>query len=229
MQSLSERYAQLRLLNLLSTTTPAEVQLSTEYEAQVQHLGVVPSIKYSTYDVNAVTKGNNFHVLQSYGRERSRELDDFQLFLREHGSETPIAYQQGIFRVNCIDCLDRTNLMQSVLVKQALTPITLRYGVDITYLWEAFLQKVWADNGDTLSKLYTGTGALKSEVTRGGVRSALGMLSDAKKSGTSSLWEAGIRFTAKLTTDVFSQSLLCQHVSRQGASRHHRFVARQIC
>jgi hypothetical protein len=42
--------------------------------------------------------------------------------------------------------------------------------------------ELWADNGDLLSKIYTGTGALKSEVTRSGKMSFAGMLGDATKS-----------------------------------------------
>lgn len=41
---------------------------------------------------------------------------------------------------------------------------------------------LWADNGDLLSKIYTGTGALKSEVTRSGKMSFSSMLGDATKS-----------------------------------------------
>lgn len=42
--------------------------------------------------------------------------------------------------------------------------------------------ELWADNGDLLSKIYTGTGALKSDVTRSGKMSFAGMLGDATKS-----------------------------------------------
>lgn len=72
--------------------------------------------------------------------------------------------------------------MQSVLVKQALAPIVSSLNAQLNELWDGFFMTAWADNGDQLSKLYTGTGALKSDVTRSGARSAFGMLVDAKKS-----------------------------------------------
>ncbi|KAJ6172456.1 hypothetical protein N7470_001523 [Penicillium chermesinum] len=43
---------------------------------------------------------------------------------------------------------------------------------------------LWADNGDALSKIYAGTGALKSSFTRSGKMSLAGALADARKSAT---------------------------------------------
>jgi hypothetical protein len=43
---------------------------------------------------------------------------------------------------------------------------------------------LWADNGDALSKIYAGTGALKSSFTRTGKMSLAGALADARKSAT---------------------------------------------
>ncbi|KAF7585948.1 inositol polyphosphate 5-phosphatase [Aspergillus hancockii] len=43
---------------------------------------------------------------------------------------------------------------------------------------------LWADNGDALSKIYAGTGALKSSFTRHGKMSIAGALADARKTAT---------------------------------------------
>ncbi len=32
----------------------------------------------------------------------------------------PLSYQRGVFRINCIDCLDRTNVVQGLLAKRIL-------------------------------------------------------------------------------------------------------------
>ncbi|KAJ3403882.1 inositol polyphosphate 5-phosphatase, partial [Chytridiales sp. JEL 0842] len=42
--------------------------------------------------------------------------------------------------------------------------------------------ELWAENGDQLSKIYAGTGALKSSVTRSGKQTVFGMIDDAAKS-----------------------------------------------
>ena len=43
---------------------------------------------------------------------------------------------------------------------------------------------LWADNGDALSRIYAGTGALKSSFTRHGKMSLAGAIADARKSAT---------------------------------------------
>jgi hypothetical protein len=43
---------------------------------------------------------------------------------------------------------------------------------------------LWADNGDSLSKIYAGTGALKSSFTRTGKMSFAGAIADVRKSAT---------------------------------------------
>lgn len=43
-------------------------------------------------------------------------------------------------------------------------------------------RELWAENGDALSRLYAGTGALNTSYTRSGKRTIAGMLSDATKS-----------------------------------------------
>lgn len=37
--------------------------------------------------------------------------------------------QKGVFRVNCIDCLDRTNVVEGLLAKRSLKQQLVRLGV----------------------------------------------------------------------------------------------------
>jgi hypothetical protein len=47
-------------------------------------------------------------------------------------------------------------------------------------LW--MLRSVWADHADYISKAYSGTGALKTDFTRTGVRTKQGLLMDGQNS-----------------------------------------------
>ena len=51
-----------------------------------------------------------------------------------------------------------------------------------TEQFNTILNNIWADNGDWLSKIYAGTGALKSSFTRKGRTTLAGFLDDAAKS-----------------------------------------------
>lgn len=48
-------------------------------------------------------------------------------------------------------------------------------------LW-GYHRELWAENGDALSRIYAGTGALNTSFTRTGKRTLAGVLADATKS-----------------------------------------------
>ena len=43
----------------------------------------------------------------------------FRYFMVD-GSGAVVSVQQGVFRTNCIDCLDRTNVVQSMFARRSL-------------------------------------------------------------------------------------------------------------
>jgi len=98
--------------------------------------------------------------------------------------------QDGVFRTNCIDCLDRTNVIQTVLARQALHKIFHKIGLEeaptgevfenFLYDFEAKYKELWADNGDLLSIAYAGTNAMKGDFTRYGKKSLKGTIIDGK-------------------------------------------------
>lgn len=99
--------------------------------------------------------------------------------------------QTSVVRTNCMDCLDRTNVVQSMLGRWAVSRQLLDAGVllpgesasdDVEF--ETIFRNVWADNADAVSKTYSGTGALKTDFTRTGQRTRLGMLQDLNNSIT---------------------------------------------
>ena len=117
----------------------------------------------------------------------------------EHMDES----QKFIVRTNCVDCLDRTNVVQAVVGRWAL----LRQLRSLGYLsipklsgeqdskedylslmtlpekdLESLFRSMWGDNGDAMSMLYAGTPALKRDVTRTGKRTNQGVFDDGVNS-----------------------------------------------
>ncbi|KAG0132819.1 putative phosphoinositide phosphatase (Sac1) [Tuber indicum] len=101
------------------------------------------------------------------------------------------SYQTSVVRTNCMDCLDRTNVVQSMLARRTLN----RQMVDAGVLgegenaasfnnFEVIFRSVWADNADVVSRTYSGTGALKTDLTRTGVRTKAGAIADLSSSIT---------------------------------------------
>jgi len=84
-----------------------------------------------------------------------------------------------------MDCLDRTNVVQSLLARQTLQQQLEKLGIVDSHqkahedpVFGYIFRNVWADNADVVSKEYAGTGALKTDFTRTGKRTKYGALQD---------------------------------------------------
>jgi hypothetical protein len=89
--------------------------------------------------------------------------------------------QACVLRTNCMDCLDRTNVVQSATGRKALEAqlkvegFDLSIQIDQTNQW---FNTLWADNGDAISKQYASTAAMKGDFTRTRKRDYRGALTD---------------------------------------------------
>jgi hypothetical protein len=86
-----------------------------------------------------------------------------------HDKQGPICIQKGVFRVNCIDCLDRTNVVQTALGKAVMEIQFSKLGLippdgSLPSNIRQTFQLLWANNGDIISKQYAGTNALKVNI-----------------------------------------------------------------
>jgi phosphatidylinositol 4-phosphatase len=99
--------------------------------------------------------------------------------------------QAAVVRTNCMDCLDRTNVVQTMLARWTLTRQLTDAGMlrsgesqDDDPAFAHLFRNVWADNADAVSKPYSGTGALKTDFTRTNRRTRRGMMQDLNNSIT---------------------------------------------
>ncbi|KAI9807883.1 MAG: hypothetical protein M1825_005189 [Sarcosagium campestre] len=154
-------------------------------------------LHYVYFDFHNETKGLRFHRAQLLLDRMDKDLRKQQYF---RGVEMPgdpsgqleVRNQQtSVVRTNCMDCLDRTNVVQSLLARRALDAMLTDLGVlqpgesasnDSSF--DLLFRNVWADNADVVSKSYSGTGALKTDFTRTGKRGVPGMMQDLNSSVT---------------------------------------------
>uniref|UniRef100_A0A7E4V144 SAC domain-containing protein n=1 Tax=Panagrellus redivivus TaxID=6233 RepID=A0A7E4V144_PANRE len=101
--------------------------------------------------------------------------------------------QKGIIRTNCVDCLDRTNVVQGAISQAIALQQFRRLGLISPMIEEptagpealtVCMQQMWADNGDAISRQYAGTDALKGDVTRSGQRKLTGLVKDGYNSAS---------------------------------------------
>ncbi|KAJ9124201.1 hypothetical protein QFC22_000998 [Naganishia vaughanmartiniae] len=156
-----------------------------------------PKAHYLYWDFHAECKGLRFDRIQRLVDMMSADLEKmgyFHVVMNPDvttGTIKPDHRQTGVIRSNCMDCLDRTNVAQAALAKDALQRQLVKTGIltvkerleDHPEFMHVF-RNVWADHADTISKAYSGTGALKTDFTRTGMRTKQGMLQDGVNSVT---------------------------------------------
>jgi hypothetical protein len=150
-------------------------------------------LHYIYFDFHAETKGMQMHRAQLL-IDRMREALVAQQYFRAadmpgsriDGRLEVRSLQTSVVRSNCMDCLDRTNVVQSMLARWTLDRMFIDLGLlprgarfaDEDDAFELLFRNMWADNADTVSKSYSGTGAMKTDITRLGKRTKGGALQD---------------------------------------------------
>lgn len=154
-------------------------------------------LHYVYFDFHSETKGLQWHRAQLLLDQLAPALQQ-QAYFRavdmpadSAGRLDVRSLQTSVVRSNCMDCLDRTNVVQSMLARHTLDRMFRDVGVlarDETFkadaAFEGLFRNVWADNADVVSKSYSGTGALKTDFTRTGNRTKAGALQDLANSIT---------------------------------------------
>ncbi|KAI1404879.1 putative SAC1 protein [Hypoxylon fuscum] len=149
-------------------------------------------LHYVYFDFHHETKGMQMQRAMLLVEQLQEALIAQQYFrgvdMPANGGLETRNYQTSVVRTNCMDSLDRTNVVQSMLARWTLD----RMFVDLGLLqrgetfstadpaFEFLFRNLWADNADTVSKAYAGTGAMKTDITRLGKRTKAGALGDGK-------------------------------------------------
>merc|ERR1719414_627140 len=146
------------------------------------------NVAYEAFDFHAECSKMRWDRL-SILMDRVAGVQEQQGFFLQEREGSFLMRQTGLFRTNCIDCLDRTNVVQSMLARRNLQAVLRRLSVlqehmkiEDQAVFEALFKNVWADHADMISIQYTGTGALKTDFTRTGKRTKMGLLEDGRRS-----------------------------------------------
>ncbi|QPG74023.1 hypothetical protein FOA43_001342 [Brettanomyces nanus] len=183
-----QKYGTTFLVNLVNQSGH-EKPVKQAYENAVTALAD-PDIKYTYFDFHHECRSMHWERVRlcleklkvagldqdDYSSCRVTDTDDISVKKSQH----------HIVRTNCMDCLDRTNVVQSMLGRWFLQKQLVNSGIlDGTEEWEVLdpnfnlvFQSIWADNADAVSTAYSGTGALKTDYTRTGQRTRAGALND---------------------------------------------------
>ena len=162
-------------------------------------------IEYLQVDFHAITKETDFSAMDQHLTKLYKENNTYTIYQNQE----KLKDQKSIIRSNCLDCLDRTNAIQtkisfliflsqlqsenliSKIFKNHKSIKPLKLLETENSLIKNF-REIWANNADAISIIYAGTGSTTSSATRKG-----------SKSGLTSFLDHGFKSISRLYLNIF--------------------------
>ncbi|XP_066259067.1 synaptojanin-1 [Euwallacea similis] len=166
MLMIKERYGKQVIVNLLGTSLigskEGEATLSQEFQKHHKESSHI-DIPHVVFDYHQEVRGGNQANLQKLKAKVDQQLQEFSYFHAD--GKAVYSLQTGTLRTNCLDCLDRTNCVQTflgleILIRQLQSMQLVDKKNTISRFEEVFRQ-MWIYNGNEISKIYAGTGAIQ--------------------------------------------------------------------
>ncbi|XP_053076598.1 synaptojanin-1 isoform X6 [Acinonyx jubatus] len=167
-RTLKSLYGKQIIVNLLGSKE-GEHMLSKAFQSHLKASEHAADIQMVNFDYHQMVKGGKAEKLHSVLKPQVQKFVDYGFFYF-NGSEVQRC-QSGTVRTNCLDCLDRTNSVQAFLGLEMLAKQLEALGLAekpqlVTRFLEVF-RSMWSVNGDSISKIYAGTGALEGKAKAG--------------------------------------------------------------
>jgi hypothetical protein len=180
-QQLSDIYGSIQIVNMVEKHGNEGI-VGDEYEKYVNRLnnsGGIDgaAVQWEWWDFHKICRGMKFENVSLLLEIVGKTLDRFGNTVEVDGKQ--LSKQTGVLRTNCMDCLDRTNVVQSACGRRALELQLKSEGFELEDPNTNWFNTLWADNGDAISKQYASTAAMKGDFTRTRKRDFTGALKDA--------------------------------------------------
>jgi hypothetical protein len=175
-------YGAIHVVNLLSNEKPGELDLTNRYRHHISRSALNNThekesahdhelLQLTDFDFHAETRAVGYESASIISQLISHSAEGFAYYLSEESDNSPrsgqngggqtirrpftILQQEGVFRTNCLDCLDRTNLIQTIVSKMALEAFLGHKRVTASQDFWIRHRSMWADNGDVGSSLFS--------------------------------------------------------------------------
>ncbi|XP_072231421.1 synaptojanin-1 isoform X1 [Leuresthes tenuis] len=168
--ALRRLYGKQVIINLLGSKE-GEHMLSKAFQSHLKASEHAAAVKMVNFDYHQNVKGGKADKLHSVLKPQlGRFIEDCGFFY--YSGETGIVRTQGgTIRTNCLDCLDRTNSVQAYFALEMLPKQLEQMGLtekpQLVARFQEVFRNMWSSNGDSVSKIYAGTGALDGKAKAG--------------------------------------------------------------
>ncbi|XP_045396511.1 synaptojanin-1 isoform X1 [Lemur catta] len=167
-RTLKNLYGKQIIVNLLGSKE-GEHMLSKAFQNHLKASEHAADIQMVNFDYHQMVKGGKAEKLHSVLKPQVQKFLDYGFFYF-NGSEVQRC-QSGTVRTNCLDCLDRTNSVQAFLglemLAKQLEALGLAEKPQLVTRFQEVFRSMWSVNGDSISKIYAGTGALEGKAKAG--------------------------------------------------------------
>nr|XP_045005271.1 synaptojanin-1 isoform X5 [Jaculus jaculus] len=167
-RTLKDLYGKQIIVNLLGSKE-GEHMLSKAFQSHLKASEHASDIHMVNFDYHQMVKGGKAEKLHSILKPQVQKFLDYGFFYF-NGNEVQRC-QSGTVRTNCLDCLDRTNSVQAFLglemLAKQLEALGLAEKPQLVTRFQEVFRSMWSVNGDSISKIYAGTGALEGKAKAG--------------------------------------------------------------
>ena len=172
-------------INLLNQKKSIEAPIIAEFEKQIKFRKEDNKIRYIFFDMQNECPKDNYSKIDNLMNAISPILELFNFFACNLKNNEIYKKQNGVPRVNCLDCLDRTNVIETRISWKILEKMFHFLKIKEEEILNIFnpnenfflvgnnifkekIKNEWAENGDKISIQYAGTASTITTVTKTG-------------------------------------------------------------
>lgn len=111
-EELKEDFNFIYMVNLMNVNKPNEHVITQNFENQIK-INEVKNCKYLFWDFQNQCKYDNYENLDNFVANLESVFKIFKYYHEDSLMGQRLKEQTGIIRTNCLDCLDRTNVIQA--------------------------------------------------------------------------------------------------------------------
>uniref|UniRef100_A0A3P8U2N2 Synaptojanin-1 n=1 Tax=Amphiprion percula TaxID=161767 RepID=A0A3P8U2N2_AMPPE len=168
--ALRRLYGKQVIINLLGSKE-GEHMLSKAFQSHLKASEHATAVKMVNFDYHQNVKGGKADKLHSVLKPQLSKFVEECGFFYYSGDMGIARTQGGTIRTNCLDCLDRTNSVQAFfaleMLPKQLEQMNLTEKPQLVARFQEVFRTMWSANGDSVSKIYAGTGALDGKAKAG--------------------------------------------------------------
>ncbi|XP_067289575.1 synaptojanin-1 isoform X3 [Pseudorasbora parva] len=168
--ALRRLYGKQVIINLLGMKE-GEHMLSKAFQSHLKASEHAHAVRMLNFDYHQMVKGGKTDKLNTVLKPQISKFLEECAFFYYSGEGGIQRCQSGTIRSNCLDCLDRTNSVQAFIalemLPRQLEDMGLTEKPQLVARFQEVFRSMWSTNGDSVSKIYAGTGALDGKAKGG--------------------------------------------------------------